>query len=261
MPLTAEQVNAVTRDAAQEWLNALVAQSPVEVAFVGDLSQDAASALVAKYIATLPARPAIDPKTYADKRALSRPAGARVVRETVDTETKQAQVVVGFYGVDVTNTTDARVMSAAAQLLSTRAIQRIREGENLAYSPRMTSNPSSAYPGFGMFMCGTSTDPSKADRLAQVIAEMYAEFAEKGPGEEEVLTVRKQIANTLGEQMKEPGYWLGRTRTLDYRGQNLDDIATEKSFYETLTAATIKDVFRKYYAADRLWTVVVKPTP
>jgi zinc protease len=261
MPLTAEQVSAVTRDAAQEWLNTLIAQSPIEVAIVGDLSQEAASALVAKYIATLPSRPAIDAKTHADRRVLARPTGTRVVRETVETETKQAQVVVGFYGVDITNTTDARVMSAAAQLLSTRAIQRIRERENLAYSPRMSSNPSSAYPGFGMFMCGTSTDPAKADRLAEVISEMYAEFAKNGPSEEEVLTVRKQIANTLGEQMKEPGYWLGRTRSLTYRAQNLDDIATEKSFYETLTAATIKDVFSKYYAPDRTWTVIVKPTP
>jgi zinc protease len=259
LPLTAEQVNAVSRDAAQEWLGTLIAQSPIEVSIVGDISQAAAADIVGKYLATLPVRKAIDAKTYADRRALVRPAGARVVRETLDTETKQAQVVVGFYGVDVANTTDARVMSAAAQILSTRAIQRIREKENLAYSPRMSSNPSSAYPGFGMFMCGTSTDPAKADRLAEVIAEMYADFAKNGPSEDEVLTVRKQIANTLGEQMKEPTYWMGRTRALSYRGQNLDDIATEQSFFETLSGTTLKEVFSKYYAQDRLWTVIVTP--
>jgi zinc protease len=261
MPLTAAQVNAVTRDGAQTWLESLIANSPIEVAVVGDLSQAAAADLIAKYIATLPARSAITRGTHADRRALTRPTGTRVVRETVETETKQAQVVVGFYGVDITSTTDARVMSAAAQILSTRAIQRIREQENLAYSPRMSSNPSSAYPGFGMFMCGTSTDPAKADRLAEVIAEMYATFAKEGPSEAEVETVRKQIANTLGEQMKEPGYWMGRVRTLVYRGQTLDDVATEQSFYESLTAGAIRDTFARYYAPEKQWTIIVKPTP
>jgi zinc protease len=261
MPLTAPQVNAVTRDAAQTWLESLIATSPIEVAIVGDLPRDAAADLIAKYIATLPSRPAISKTTHADRRALTRPAGARVVTETLETETKQAQVVVGFYGVDITNTTDARVMSAAAQILSTRAIQRIREQENLAYSPRMSSNPSSAYPGFGMFMCGTSTDPAKADRLAEVIAEMYASFAKEGPSETEVETVRKQIANTLDEQMKEPGYWMGRVRTMTYRGQNLDDVATERAFFEGLSGAQIRETFARYYAPEKQWTIVVKPTP
>lgn len=259
MPLTADQVNSVTRDGAQGWLTKLIAESPVEVAIVGDLPIDQAQALLSKYVATLPARKAIDSKTLADRRTLQRPTGARTVKEEIETQTNQAQVMVGFYGVDVTNTRDVRLMAAASQIMSTRAIQRIREKEALAYSPRFASNPSSAYPGFGMFMCGTSTDPSKTDRLAQVIAEMCAEFAKDGPTADEIKVVQGQIANNLNEQMKEPNYWLMRTRALAYRGQTLDDVASEMPFFQAMTPEMVKEAFNRYYSPENMWTVVVRP--
>lgn len=260
MPLTTEQVSGVTRDAAQAWLTKLIAESPIEVAIVGDLSRADAEKYLARYIATLPARKAISSTSNADLRKLTRPTGARVVRESLDTQTKQAQVVVGFYGVDVTSTKDVRTMAAAAQILSTRAIHRIREEEKLAYSPRVASNPSSAYPGFGMFMCGVPTDPDKVDRLTEVLNELYADFAKSGPTPEEVSVVKGQIANNLSEQMKEPTFWMSRIRVLNYRGQSLDDIGSETDFFQSLTPEAIKDCYNRYYAPDNLWTVVVRPS-
>ena len=38
-------------------------------------------------------------------------------------------------------------------------------------------------------------------------------------------TVRKQIANSMDEQMREPSFWSTRLTTLDYRGTKIDDLA------------------------------------
>lgn len=259
--MTKPQVEALTRDAAQAWLEQHIKSSPIEVTIVGDITREKAAELVGRYIATLPARDAISTKTYAQKREMTRPKGARVKSFELNTQTKQAQVMRGFYGADLANVSDSRTLAAAAQILSTRVIMRVREKENLVYSARVQSSPGVQFPGFGSINCGAPTDPTKTDRLVQVLGEIYDEFAAQGPTDEEVDVARKQLANRLDEQLREPGYWMRAMQTLAYRGGSLDDAFTEAEFYNTLTGAKIKEVFAKYHAVGDGWTLVVKPKP
>ncbi|MGH7331511.1 MAG: M16 family metallopeptidase, partial [Candidatus Rokuibacteriota bacterium] len=69
-PLTADQVRAVTREAAQAWLSKLIASAPIEVAVVGDIEREAALTLVTTYLGSLPAREAIGDKTLREQRTL-----------------------------------------------------------------------------------------------------------------------------------------------------------------------------------------------
>jgi len=259
--MTVSQVEALSRDAAQAWLGEHIKNSPIEVTVVGDISRERTAELVSRYIASLPARAIVSTKTYADKRVLKRPAGARTKSIELVTQTKQAQVMRGFYGADLANTADTRTLAAAAQILSTRVISRVREKENLVYSARVQSTPGVQFPGYGTINFGASTDPDKADRLAQVVGEIYAEFAAQGPTEDEVDVVRKQLANRLDEQLKEPGYWMRAMQTLAYRGGSLSDPFSEAEFYQKVTAAEIKAVFAKYANAGDGWTLIVKPKP
>ena len=55
--LTAEQISAITREAAQAWLRRLITQAPVEVAVVGDIDRETATRLVTRYLGALPSRP------------------------------------------------------------------------------------------------------------------------------------------------------------------------------------------------------------
>jgi zinc protease len=82
-PLTPDQVRAIGRDAAQAWLGKLVATAPIEVAVVGDIDRAAALRLVSAYLGALPARDPISDKTLRGLRALARPTGPLVVKETV----------------------------------------------------------------------------------------------------------------------------------------------------------------------------------
>ena len=100
-PLTADQVRAISRDAAQAWLRKLVATSPIEVAVVGDVDRAAALGLVSKYLGALPARDPISDKTLHGLRALSRPTGPLSIKQTVDAAAPQAVVLEGFFGADI----------------------------------------------------------------------------------------------------------------------------------------------------------------
>ena len=57
-PITVEQLEKLSVDGAQAWLEKLIKESPIEVTIVGDVPREKVMDLVAKYIGALPSRPA-----------------------------------------------------------------------------------------------------------------------------------------------------------------------------------------------------------
>jgi len=142
--LTAEQVRALTLPAAQAWLRRLITDAPVEVAVVGDVEREAATRLVTRYLGALPARPRVGDKTLASLRTIARPPGAISIAESVVVLTPQAAVMSGFFGADLRDVRDTRLLNMAARILSTRMAKTIREAKQLVYSigPRRIPPPS-----------------------------------------------------------------------------------------------------------------------
>jgi zinc protease len=258
-PVTEEQIDALTLDASQAWLEQLIKTSPIEVVIVGDISRDAALDLAAKYIGALPSRERVSEKTLAAQRTVERPKGPRTTELSIETPTPQAFVMSGFYGADQANLADARALSLASRILSTRMISEVREKAQLVYSIGAGSRAASTYPGFGLFSAAAPTDPPKAQPLIEKLASMYATFAKEGPTQDELDVARKQFANTYAEQVKEPGYWSGRLSQITFRGASLDDVVNEQAAIEAITAEEIKAAFAKYATPENVITVVVTP--
>ena len=229
--LTGEQVQAISRDAAQAWLRRLIRGAPIEVAVVGDVDGESATRLVTRYLGALPARPRIGDKTLADLRTIARPTGPIRVEEAIDARTPQAAVLAGFFGADLRDTRDTRLLIVAARVLSTRMMKTIREEKQLVYSIGASSEPAVVYPGFGLFAAVVPTDPGKAPALALAVEDMYTAFAKDGPTADELGVAKKQMANLLDEVLKTPDFWLSRLATLDYRALSLDDLLDAKAQY------------------------------
>jgi zinc protease len=256
---TAEQIDKLTLESSQAWLNKLIKESPIEVVIVGDIPKDKALELTAKYIGAVPPREKVNPQLYNELRKLKRPTGARMVQKVVDTPTQQAFVLSGFYGADESNRPDTRALSMASRILSTRMIKEVREDGQLVYSIGASSRAATTYPGFGVFSASAPTDPAKADALVKKLSEMYEKFATEGPSDDEVALAKKQYAVTYADQVKEPGFWSGRLTQFMFRGNSLDELVNEPKEYEKLTAKQVKDTFAKYYGKDNTIVVVVKP--
>ena len=258
-PLTIEDVDRLTLDAAQAWLEKLIRRSPIEVVIVGDVSRAQALDLAVRYLGALPQRERVSPQTCSALRKLARPTGPRTFERTVASETDQAFVLSGFYGADESNVADVRALNMAARILSTRMVREVREEAQLVYSISAASRPASAYPGFGVFSASAPTEPAKTAALVEKLASMYASFAEHGPTADELDVAKKQMANTLVEQMRDPGYWSRRLSQLTFRGADVDDILAEPVAYDSLTAEQVRNTFRKYCAAQNGIVVVVTP--
>jgi zinc protease len=258
-PLSAEQVHAIAREAAQAWLARLIATAPTEVAIVGDIDRERALELVTRYLAGLPPRARIGTETLRALRAIARPVGPIAIARSVTTATSQAVVLDGFFGADVTNVRDTRLLALAARVLSTRMNRIVREERQLVYSIHASSRPAAEYPGYGLFLAQAPTDPGKTAALTATLEEMFAAFAKAGPTDGEIRVARAQIDNALSEALAGPDLWGDRLANLDYRGTRLDDLMEARQRYAAMTAAEVQEAFARYYAPGARVRVVVTP--
>ena len=260
LPLSMDDVERVTLDEAQNWLDFTVQHAPIEVSVVGDIDKERALELLEMYIGSLPARERISADTLDEHRMIDRPMGPLEVGEQMDTQTEMAIAWAGSFGPDAENVRDVRLVNLATQILSTRMVKRIREEQQLVYSIRAVSRPASAYPGMGTIYAAGPCKPGNEAKLASEIGNMFAEFAKEGPSSDEVETARGQIFNTLDEQLKEPGYWTGVLSDMTYRGISLDEVARVEEDYARFTADEVRAAFAKYYAPGNTISVTVAPT-
>jgi zinc protease len=257
--MTPEQVDRLSLAASQAWLERLIKDSPIEVVIVGDVPKEKAMVLAERYLGSLATREKVTPATFASLRKLERPRGPRVIEKTIETPTPQAFVMSGFYGADQADRADARALTMASRILSTRMVKQIREDAQLVYSIGAQSRAATTYPGFGVVSAGAPTEPSKVQALVDKLSSMYAEFAAAGPTEEEMDVARKQFANTFKDQLQDPAYWAGRLDQLTFRGLKLEEIVDDPAAYQALTANQVKQVFAKYYSPERTIVVTVRP--
>ncbi|MBM4107382.1 MAG: insulinase family protein [Phycisphaerae bacterium] len=261
LPLEKENVEAIEPAAAQAWLDKTIRTAPIEVAIVGDLSRERAMALVARYLGSLPARPRISSSTLDELRKVERPEGPLTAEREIQTESNLALILSGFFGADIENVRDSRLLQAASQVIRTRMFKRIREEEALAYSPGASSTPGTEFPGYGMFFFFSTTAPEKAQRLVEVVRETYEALAKEPPTDEELDVVKKQTATSLETQMKEPDWWLARIAGLEYRDQRIDDIEGLPGFMAAMTGKEIRECFARYYRPETSIRILIRPAP
>lgn len=260
-PLEIEQIDALTRDAAQARLAKLIATSPIEVAIVGDMPRERAAELARTYLGSLPARERISRQTLAELRAMERPEGPLSAEKSLKTKTDKAMVLAGFFGTDASNLRDTRLLSMASRVLTSRAITTIREEKQLAYSPSVNSSPALEFPGHGVFLTASYTAPDKTSALVGAIRAMYDDFAKSGPTPEELDTAKRQTANTMDEYRREPSYWVNAMSALSYRTTTLDDVMAAPEQYQSFTADEIREAFCRYYTPEATFSITVIPTP
>lgn len=258
-PPTAEQIESITLEQAQQWLENSMRNAPVEVAIVGDIDREQSFALVEQYIGSLNERPRISTSFEQSRRAIARNTGPMNTTRMIETSTPVAVVVAGTFGPDAQARDDARKMNMATQILSTRMIKRIREEEQLVYS---IGAQSIAVPGFdemGLVFSFAPTEPASAETLEQRIHEMFTDFAQNGPTEDEVAVALKQVLNTYDEQIKQASFWGNQLGTMTYHDGDLDRLLGAPEAFASISGDDIRETFARYYTDENRFSVIVGP--
>ncbi|MHC4480973.1 MAG: M16 family metallopeptidase, partial [Planctomycetota bacterium] len=258
--LTQEQVEAITLEEGQRWLRRIIETSPIEVAVVGDIERERALELTLKYLGSLPRREGIE-GAYQELRQLDHRKGPLTSTVEVETITPRAVVAVGWRGADWTEVKDRRMLQVAAQILTTRLRQEIREKLGLAYSPFCSARAARDYPGTGVLAAYLTTDPGRAAEMARLTRGVIEELAREGPTAAEMEAVHKQFGNIIETSQKEPSYWASVLSELDYRGTRLADVKEAYEKYTTYTGEDVLEVLERYVTEERRIQVAAVPAP
>ena len=256
-PLTSDRLAALTTAGAQAWLQKILATAPIEVAIVGDFDQAKMIELARTYLGSLQKR-----AVSRDLTALRKVNGGRgpfVKEVAVKTITPQAILLAGWRGPAFANREDRRTLLFASLVGQARLTTAIREERGLAYSPSCRAVPAQGFET-GNLMIAFPCDPAKAAEAATVAKQTLLDLVgDKPPTEAEIQSVRKQLVNILGTQMKQPAFWANILSTLFTNGRELEDIKGLLERYTNITAEQAVAVLKRYLLEDRYFQVVARP--
>ena len=257
--LTKENVDAITKDRVADWMKHLIADSPIEVSVVGDMTYDEVIPLLARYLGSLPARPAVG--SVADQlRNITVKEGPQNLTGYFTSKEDKAFGFIAFRGANKTDVKNDRLLNVAASILSTRMTKEIREERSIVYSIGVANVSSDVYPDLGMFYAASMCASGNADELVQVAQEMYDTFAKEGPTDDEVKTALAQITANLDRALKMPAYWSRELSHFAMRHGTMEALRDPVEFYnKEVTADAIHDTFAHYYTPKRIITVKVLP--
>jgi zinc protease len=185
--------------------------------------------------------------------------GPQLSELTVETVTPRAEVMTGWRGADWKDVKDRRILQLAAQILSSRLLDEIREKQGLTYSIYCRANPGRAYPGTGLFFARFNADPEKVVDAENLTEAVMLRFTSEGPTEQELDTVRKQMRNELETLLKTPGYWVGVLADLEYQQTKLSDVKEVLPKILSYTQKDVTNVLKKYIRPEARMRVIAKP--
>jgi len=255
---TQENVDGISLESAQKWLENLVRTAPIEASIVGDLKRERALELALKYLGSLPKRRLKD-STLDPLRELSLKDGAKAATVEVATITPRAVVMVAWRSADWSAVKERRTLQIAAEILDARMRVEIREKRGLTYSSFSFTNESKEYPGTSYFATYFTADPDKAEQVAKLVREITEKLAKEGPTAEEMETAHKQFRNSIEQSQKKPGYWASVLADLDYHGTKLSDVKEALEKYTTYTREDLLESLQKHITDSRLIQVIALP--
>jgi zinc protease len=240
---------------AQAWFEKVCAESPIEVAVVGEIEADRAFELIAKCIGSLPSRPA-NAESLAPLRVVKHAAGPIREHTVVETGARQANVRFGFFSAPAAADDEHLALQLAEKVLSTRVIRSLREEKAWVYSIAANSGRRRDLSEASAFSSGSTCAPENVDNVAAELQRLFTEFAEHGPTDEELSNAKKQVINNRDTQMKEPMFWWNAIENLETYRVNLAQLENVADKVNAVTREQVQTTFARYYTPERMFTVI-----
>ncbi len=259
---TAEDVGGWTMDQLKSGLVADMAEGPVNVVMVGDVTVDDAIAAVGSTLAALPARPAL-PTPAAGADVLRFPAGTPepvVLRHTGPAE--QALGYVAWPTTDqVEDRTDARLASLLSAVIELRVLDEIREKQALAYSPGSSASASDVYAGYGSITVQGQTTPENQAKFFEAVDIIATSLRDTPITEDELTRARAPQIESIRRSQAGNEYWLGQLSDVAGDPEAVAQVTSQLADIEGFTVADIQAAAQRWLVPSKAWRASVLAAP
>jgi zinc protease len=224
--------------------------------FVGAFSVDEITPKIEKWLGSLP--------STGKRSAAARDIGIRfpgdVVKETVNKGKEPAsQTVLSFFADPGFDEFEMHRLRAAAGVLNIRLREILREEMGGTYGVSVGFSNTPPVKGYGMTVIQFGSAPENVDRMVAAVLKEIERLKAEGPSEDDVNKVKELERRDLETNGKQNSYWQGSMQTVHLYGWDPAGIARRDQRTERLNQENIRQMFQKYFPADRYTLVTLKP--
>jgi len=256
---TLEEVEKARLDDFKSIITPALANAPLEITIVGDITVEQATKAVASTFGALAQR---NPSPYAVPKAgdIKFPAATSTPvvlyhRGRAD----QGAAAIAWPTTDVFADTESAARRLVVNVLQSRLMEQLRMKSGATYSPQTTAHASLTFPGYGYIGAYAELPPDKTALFYETVAEVAADLREHGPTADEFERARRPEIDSLERAMETNAFWRSFLTGAQTDERRLDLLRQAKPRLEQVTPADVQRVSQKYLRDDRAWKLVVAP--
>ncbi|KAA6319222.1 Protease 3, partial [termite gut metagenome] len=204
--------------------------------FVGNIDVQEVKPYLELYLASLPANHRVE--TFKDLNILLR-KGIYKNEFIKEQETAKASNLILYTGNCAYNQKNNILMSAFDQIMDIVYTEKIREEEGGTYGVSISGSIDKFPREEFEFEIYFDTDPSKKDKLMEIVYAELDNFIKNGPSEINLNKVKEYMLKKHDEDLKENGYWQATIDEYYYTG--VDRVKDYKLIVNNLTVADLKE--------------------
>jgi zinc protease len=223
---------------------------------VGAFQVSELTPLIARWIGGLP--------STGKKSSSFRDMGVRFPSAVVREEVKKgkdpaSQTVISFFGDAGKDEYEMHRVRAAANVLSIRLREILREELSGTYGVSVGYDSSLPLPGYGAVVIQFGSAPENAETLTKAVFTEVERLKVHGPTADDVNKVKEMEKRDLETNARQNQYWIGSLQTVHMYGWDPVGIARRPQRTDSLTPELLHGIFKKYFPSDRHTVVTLKP--
>ncbi len=256
---TLTDVQNAKLDEVKAIIEPALAKGPIEVTMVGDVTVEQATKAVAATFGALPARTgsAMTPPKAGEVK-FPAPTPEPVVLHHAG-RPDQGIAAIAWQTTDVYADSESAARRIVTDILQQRLFDQLRVKDGATYSPAATASASRTFPGYGYIATYSEIPPEKAQLFFDTVKQVTADLREHEVSADEFERARKPELDSLEKAVETNGYWVGSLAGAQTDERRLKLIRDAQPGLQTVTAADVQRVARKYLTDERAWKLVVSP--
>jgi zinc protease len=255
---TRAEMAATSMDDVKNAVAGQLADGPVEVTVVGDVTVDEAIRQVAATFGALPAR---SEAALPSPGAMRFPAGSS--QPVVLRHKGRADQGLAFIGWPThgaySDLKDTRVLNVLSQVFQLRLTDRIREAEGMSYSPGAAHSASDIWDDYGYLFGRVEAPPASLPRFLSEAQSIADDLAAKPVEADELNRALKPLTERMSRDRNGNPWWLQGLGGASTNPRVLDSITTQLADYQAVTPAMLQAAAKRVLVANRAYKLMVVP--
>ncbi|HLP84809.1 MAG TPA: insulinase family protein [Phycisphaerales bacterium] len=260
--LTREQVDAITVEKAQAWLEQLIKTAPIEISVVGRVPKDNVFDNAQRYFAGLAPRPEVTRQTNAQLRVIPKADHTVRIDRQMPSSNGRAVVSWGFWACDEYDYERVLPLQLAARIATRRfdaTISKLLPERGNRGGVSWALNPGSTFPGMGMLVGVATAPPGRADEFHERMLTEIRELAETGPTQIEMEEALPALREQWRDRLTDMGGWAMLLESLAYTGVDPAQVLLVPDKVLEVTPEQVRDALRTVVQSEPATSIVLRP--